>query len=174
MAVELPSARQEGVATSQLQRKRTPAGLLQTIHDHSIRPSPRRRAALLAALLFGAGTPPAKMLLADIDPRLLAGLLCLGPGLGLTLWRVLRRSERLARLAPGEGPWLAGAVLFGGVIGPVLLMAGLAGMPASGAALLRNAEGVFTAAIAWVVFRENVETVASSSACSSSWPARWC
>ena len=114
-------------------------------------------AALGAALLFGAGTPLAKLLLAGTDPWLLAGLLYLGSGLGLTLWRMLRRSERRARLANGEWPWLAGAVLFGGVVGPVLLMWGLVGMPASGAALLLNAEGVFTAGIAWVVFRENVD-----------------
>ena len=114
-------------------------------------------AALGAALLFGTGTPLAKLLLVDTSPWLLAGLLYLGSGLGLTLWRLLRRSQRRARLARGEWPWLAGAVLTGGVIGPVLLMWGLAGMPASGAALLLNAEGVFTAAIAWVVFRENVD-----------------
>jgi drug/metabolite transporter (DMT)-like permease len=114
-------------------------------------------AALGAALLFGAGTPLAKLLLAGTSPWLLAGLLYLGSGLGLTLWRLLRRSEVRARMAPGEGPWLAGAVLAGGVVGPVLLMWGLAGMPASGAALLLNAEGVFTAVIAWVVFRENVD-----------------
>ena len=114
-------------------------------------------AALGAALLFGAGTPLAKMLLAGTDPWLLAGLLYLGSGLGLTLLRIFRRSERRARLAQGEWPWLAGAVLFGGVLGPVLLMWGLVGMPASGAALLLNAEGVFTAVIAWVVFRENVD-----------------
>lgn len=114
-------------------------------------------AALGAALLFGAGTPLAKMLLVGTDPWLLAGLLYLGSGLGLTLLRIFRRSERRARLAPGEWPWLAGAVLFGGVVGPVLLMWGLVGMPASGAALLLNAEGVFTAVIAWVVFRENVD-----------------
>ena len=114
-------------------------------------------AALGAALLFGVGTPLAKMLLAGTDPWLLAGLLYLGSGLGLTLLRIFRRSERRARLAHGEWPWLAGAVLFGGVVGPVLLMWGLVGMPASGAALLLNAEGVFTAVIAWVVFRENVD-----------------
>ena len=114
-------------------------------------------AALGAALLFGTGTPLAKLLLAGTSPWLLAGLLYLGSGLGLTLLRLLRRSERRARLAPGEWPWLAGAVLAGGVVGPVLLMWGLAGMPASGAALLLNAEGVFTAVIAWVVFRENVD-----------------
>ena len=114
-------------------------------------------AALGAALLFGAGTPFAKLLLAGTSPWLLAGLLYLGSGLGLTLLRLLRRSEPRARLAPGEWPWLAGAVLAGGVVGPVLLMWGLVGMPASGAALLLNAEGVFTAVIAWVVFRENVD-----------------
>jgi drug/metabolite transporter (DMT)-like permease len=114
-------------------------------------------AALGAALLFGAGTPLAKLLLEGTGPWLLAGLLYLGSGLGLSLVRLLRRGEPRARLAPKEGPWLAGAVLSGGVIGPVLLMWGLAGMPASGAALLLNAEGVFTAVIAWVVFHENVD-----------------
>ena len=114
-------------------------------------------AALGAALLFGVGTPLAKLLLASTSPWLLAGLLYLGSGLGLSLLRLLRRSQPRARLAPGEWPWFAGAVLAGGVIGPVLLMWGLAGMPASGAALLLNAEGVFTAAIAWVVFKENVD-----------------
>ncbi len=118
-------------------------------------------AALGAALLFGAGTPLAKLLLAQTSPWLLAGLLYLGSGLGLSLWRLARRMfgrrQPRARLAPGEAPWLAGAVLSGGVIGPVLLMWGLAGMPASGAALLLNAEAVFTALIAWLVFKENVD-----------------
>ncbi len=114
-------------------------------------------AALGAALLFGAGTPLAKLLLEGTSPWLLAGLLYLGSGLGLTLWRLLRRSEPRARLAPGEWPWLVGAVVAGGVVGPVLLMWGLVGMQASSAALLLNAEGVFTAVIAWVVFRENVD-----------------
>jgi drug/metabolite transporter (DMT)-like permease len=114
-------------------------------------------AALGAALLFGAGTPLAKLLLAGTSPWLLAGLLYLGSGLGLSLLRLFRRGEQRAKLVPGEWPWFAGAVLAGGVIGPVLLMWGLAGMPASGAALLLNAEGVFTAVIAWVVFKENVD-----------------
>ena len=114
-------------------------------------------AALGAALLFGIGTPLAKLLLEGTSPWLLAGLLYLGSGLGLTLLRLVRPTQRRAQLAAGEWPWLAGAVIVGGVIGPVLLMWGLAGMPASGAALLLNAEGVFTAVIAWLVFRENVD-----------------
>ena len=113
-------------------------------------------AALGAALLFGAGTPLAKQLLADVSPWLLAGLLYLGSGLGLTLARRLR-GERAPALPPGEWRWLAGAVLAGGVVGPVLLMFGLTRMPASGASLLLNAEGVFTALLAWFVFRENVD-----------------
>ncbi|MDP2808520.1 MAG: DMT family transporter [Rhodocyclaceae bacterium] len=113
-------------------------------------------AALLSALLFGAGTPLAKLLLADVGPWLLAGLLYLGAGSGLLLYRRLRRTPRV-RLARGEAPWLAGAILAGGVLAPVLLMLGLARMPASGASLLLNAESVFTALLAWFVFRENVD-----------------
>ena len=109
-----------------------------------------------AALLFGASTPLAKMLLGETSPWLLAGLLYLGSGIGLAAVRALQRAER-ARLAPGDGRWLAGAVLSGGVLGPVLLMWGLSDMPASGAALLLNAEAVFTALIAWFVFRENFD-----------------
>lgn len=113
-------------------------------------------AALAAALLFGASTPLAKMLLGEISPWLLAGLLYLGSGLGLALARALTRAERI-RLGGGETGWLAAAVLAGGVLAPVLLMWGLARMPASGAALLLNAEAVFTALIAWFVFRENFD-----------------
>ena len=123
----------------------------------ALRLQPGVAAALGAALLFGVGTPLAKMLLAGTSPWLLAGLLYLGSGLGLTLLRLLRRSQQRARLQSGEWPWLAGAVVAGGVVGPVLLMWGLVRMPASGVALLLNAEGVFTAVIAWVVFRENVD-----------------
>jgi drug/metabolite transporter (DMT)-like permease len=113
-------------------------------------------AALGAALLFGASTPLAKLLLGETSPWLLAGLLYLGSGIGLALVRALQRTDN-ARLGPGEARWLAGAVLSGGVVAPVLLMWGLSGMPASGAALLLNAEAVFTALLAWFVFRENFD-----------------
>ena len=62
-----------------------------------------------------------------------------------------------AALARADMPWLAGAVLAGGVIGPVLLMIGLSSTPASSAALLLNLEGLATMGIAWVVVRENVD-----------------
>lgn len=113
-------------------------------------------AALGAALLFGAGTPLAKLLLGNVGPWMLAGLFYLGSGLGLTIYRVLSQSAPV-KLARGEAKWLAGATLAGGVVGPVLLMVGLTGMPASGASLLLNAEGVFTALLAWIAFRENFD-----------------
>jgi drug/metabolite transporter (DMT)-like permease len=113
-------------------------------------------AALTAAVLFGAGTPLAKVLLAHTSPLLLAALLYLGSGIGLLVLRRIRRAPA-ARLAAGEWKWLVGAVVCGGAVGPVLLMAGLSAMPASGAALLLNAEGVFTALLAWFAFKENFD-----------------
>ena len=113
-------------------------------------------AAIGAALLFGAGTPLAKWLLDTVSPWLLAGLLYLGSGVGLTLYRALIQSP-VVRLPRNEVAWFAGAVLAGGIVAPVLLMIGLTGMPASGASLLLNAEGVFTALLAWFVFKENFD-----------------
>lgn len=113
-------------------------------------------AALGAAALFGAGTPFAKMLLAHASPWLLAGILYLGSGIGLWLWRLASRAPAV-RLQRGETGWLAGAVVSGGMLGPLLLMTGLAGMAAANVSLLLNAEGVLTALIAWFAFKENVD-----------------
>jgi drug/metabolite transporter (DMT)-like permease len=116
---------------------------------------PGVRAALGAALLFGAGTPVAKLLLNSVNPWLLAGLLYFGSGVGLGLYRKLINAPK-GRLLRADVPWFAGAILTGGIIGPLLLMLGLTVMPASGASLLLNAEGVFTALLAWFFFKENV------------------
>jgi len=113
-------------------------------------------AALAAAALFGAGAPFAKLLLGSVSPWLLAALLYLGSGLGLALWRRARRAEAV-RPSRAEWGWLAGATLTGGVLGPVLLLTGLAALPAASASLLLNLEGVLTALLAWFVFKENVD-----------------
>ena len=112
--------------------------------------------ALLAAGLFGASTPFAKLLVGEVAPVLLAGLLYLGSGLGLAAIRLVRdRGWARAGLGAGEWPWLLGAILFGGVLGPVALMVGLRSTAGATASLLLNLEAVLTALIAWVVFREN-------------------
>ena len=113
-------------------------------------------AALSAAVLFGLGTPMAKLLLGEVNPWLLAGLLYLGSGLGLAIFWLARRAPA-PRLALAEVGWLVAAICAGGIVAPVMLMWGLMSMPASGASLLLNAEGVFTALVAWFVFRENFD-----------------
>jgi len=118
--------------------------------------------ALASAALFGASTPLAKLLLGDgVDPWLLAGLLYLASGVGLGAVHLVRglggAPAAEAPLRRGDLPWLGLVVLTGGVIAPLLLMLGLAHTPASSAALLLNVEGLATMAIAWMVFRENVD-----------------
>jgi len=117
--------------------------------------------AIAAAVLFGASTPAAKWLLNDASPWLLAGLLYLGSGVGLFLVRFVRqRRDPVRSDAPIRGKdwlWLLGATLFGGIIAPVLLMLGLAQSNAGTTSLLLNLEGVFTALLAWFVFKENFD-----------------
>jgi drug/metabolite transporter (DMT)-like permease len=118
--------------------------------------------ALLSAALFGISTPFAKLLLGDgVSPWLLAGLLYLGSGIGLALLQLARKTAAgnlaEAPLRHADLPWLALVVLSGGVIGPVLLMLGLAMTAASTASLLLNLESLATMAFAWVLFGEPVD-----------------
>jgi drug/metabolite transporter (DMT)-like permease len=114
--------------------------------------------ALAAAALFGASTPLVKLLVGELPTLLLAGLLYLGSGLGLAAIRLLRdRRWRPSGLAPGEWRWLAGAIVFGGLLGPVLLVFGLTHTDAGIASLMLNLEAVLTAVLAWVIFKENAD-----------------
>lgn len=116
--------------------------------------------AILAAVLFGASTPLAKLLLRDASPALLAGVLYLGSGIGLSIWSLRPRRAAAAseaRLSRRDLPWLVLVVFFGGLLGPLLLMWGLARTPAATSSLLLNLEGVLTAVLAWFVFRENFD-----------------
>ncbi len=120
--------------------------------------APAISAALAAALLFGASTPLAKQLLSDTSPLLLAGLLYLGSGVGLSAARLFRdRGWRTPALGRAESLWLLLAIGFGGALGPLLLMLGLARTTAAPASLLLNLEAVWTALLAWIFFRENTD-----------------
>ena len=117
--------------------------------------------ALLSAALFGASTPLAKILLRDIDPVMLAGLLYLGSGVGLLTFQAARRLGRAGEPAEAslEGTqwlWLGLAILFGGIVAPALLMFALSGGSAAATALLLNLEPIFTVLLAWFVFGEGV------------------
>jgi len=118
--------------------------------------------ALLAAALFGASTPLAKLLIQDIDPWMLAGLLYLGSGIGLAAFRAGRRALTPSRAEHGSVRgvgwlWLGSAIVLGGMVAPALMMSGLARTAASTSSLLLNLEGVFTTLIAWFIFRENFD-----------------
>lgn len=117
--------------------------------------------ALGSAVLFGASAPLSKLLMGSIDPWLLAGILYLGAGFGLAILSSGRRLIGLpnveAPLQDTDIPWLLLVVLFGGVLGPLLLMLGLSRTSASSGSLLLNLEGLATMGIAWLVFRENVD-----------------
>jgi drug/metabolite transporter (DMT)-like permease len=120
--------------------------------------------ALLSAALFGISTPAAKALLGTIDPAILAALLYCGAGLGVAVLRRAGRGLFLAQspapevpLQRHDVPWLAGAIAAGGIVGPLLLMAGLARTDAATASLLLTIEGAATALMAWFIFKENFD-----------------
>ena len=128
--------------------------------------------ALLSAAMFGVSTPAAKALLGSIDPAILAGLLYTGAGIGIAVLRrvakplLAPKSAIETPLSRGDLPWLAGAIVAGGIIGPVLLMIGLSRTDAAATSLLLTLEGVATALLAWFVFHESFDRrIAVGMAC---------
>lgn len=112
--------------------------------------------ALLAALFFGASAPLSKLLLGDVPPVLMAAFLYLGSGMGITLIKTLQKQKAEASLSRADLPWLAGAIIAGGVAAPIVLMISLQSTSASTASLLLNFEGVGTTLIALLAFKEAI------------------
>ncbi len=114
--------------------------------------------ALVSAALFGASTPASKLLLGELEPFQLAGLLYLGAALAMapTVPLQRRRHVRPPRLDRRNRLRLGGAILFGGVIGPVLLLFGLGLSLAGSVSLLLNLEMVATAVLGVLLFREHL------------------
>jgi drug/metabolite transporter (DMT)-like permease len=117
--------------------------------------------ALIAALLFGASAPLAKLLLGEVEPVPLAALLYLGSGISLLAIKLFQRSgqpglAREARVARSDLGWLAGALLAGGVAAPITLLFSLKNTPAATASLLLCFEGVATTLIAYFAFKESI------------------
>jgi len=114
---------------------------------------------LVSAALFGVSTPLAKVLLENIDPIVLAGYLYLGAFIGLAIFTALRHAvqneTKATPLEKKDIPWLSGAILAGGVLGPISLMFGLRYVSGFATSLLLNLEGVATALIAFLIFKEN-------------------
>jgi drug/metabolite transporter (DMT)-like permease len=123
-----------------------------------------------AATLFGLSAPVSKLLLPASGPLMLASLLYLGGGIGLSLLGPLTRlrrdkpPEREARLRAGDVPLLAGVILCGGMLGPVLMLVGLGRLSGVEASLLLNLEGPFTILLALLVFGEHLGRSAAVAA----------
>ena len=116
-------------------------------------------AALLSAVLFGLSPVACKALVGPMSPPLLAGLLYLGSGLGLTGLVFRQRLDVGAILASLSGrQWglLAGAILSGGVAAPLFLAYGILHGTASEVSLLLNFEAVATTLLAWLLFHEYI------------------
>ena len=116
--------------------------------------------ALLAALLFGAATPASKWLLDSLTPFQLAGLLYLGAALGAGPAVLLRGGRGRIRL-PGRADRrnrvrLLGAVVLGGMVGPVLLLLGLRLAAAASVSLWLNFEVAATAVIGVLIFHDHL------------------
>lgn len=116
---------------------------------------------LASAALFGVSTPLAKALVESVPPLWLAALLYLGAGFGLlavlTTRRMMNPSAQIALPSPQDRRWIGGAIVLGGVIGPVALMYGLTKTSGASASLLLNLEAVLTALLAWFLFKENFD-----------------
>jgi drug/metabolite transporter (DMT)-like permease len=115
--------------------------------------------ALLAALFFGASAPISKLLLGDVPPILMAAFLYIGSGTGISLIKLYQRltsNQKEAGIKSPDVKWLAGAIISGGILAPIILMISLKNTPASTASLLLNFEGVGTTLIALFFFRESI------------------
>lgn len=112
--------------------------------------------ALLAALFFGASAPVAKLLLGNIAPIFLASFLYLGSGTGIALTKLAQPGGKEAGIHRADVKWLAGAIIAGGVLAPIVLMVSLQNTPASTASVLLNFEGVGTTLLAWLFFKEAI------------------
>jgi len=116
---------------------------------------------IISASLFGISPPLAKLLINDIPPVALAGLLYLGAFAGLSLYSVVIKKgtidpdKKAAPLERKDIPWLAGAILTGGIMGPILLLTGLTIVSGFSASLLLSLEGLATVMIAVFLFKEN-------------------
>ena len=125
----------------------------------------RALSVLVAAALFGASAPIAKLLLTQISAVSLAALAYCGGGLALTCAWLLRRFRARGDGAPApstrwtrsEALSMTGAIIVGGVLAPTMLFWSLSRLPAGNAALLLNFEGLLTAVLASLMFREAVD-----------------
>ena len=115
--------------------------------------------AILAAALYALNAPVSKLLLQNVPPTMMAGLLYLGAGAGMAAMGLVRngtgRGGRETRLTRKDLPYTLGMVILD-IAAPIFLMIGLKRTTAANASLLNNFEIVATSLIALLVFKEKI------------------
>lgn len=115
--------------------------------------------AISAAALYGISSPFSKLLLKNIPPAMMAALLYLGAGCGMTIVYLIQRwgtkKSTEAKISKKELPYIVGMILLD-IAAPIFLMLGLQMTTAENAALLNNFEIVATSLIALFIFKEAI------------------
>lgn len=111
--------------------------------------------ALTAAVLFGISTPLVQRFGSGVGAFATAALLYLGAAAAGALLR--QRVEHEARILSGDFPRLLAMAAAGAVVGPVALAWGLQRTSAASASLMLTLEAVFTAVLAWWMYRETMD-----------------
>jgi len=116
---------------------------------------------LFAGLLFGVATPLSKIILSQLNSFQMAGLLYVGAAIAFLPYLIKNRKiEIIALRQTGKKKYLAGVILFGGILGPLLLMIGLKTANAMSVSIWLNMELVATAILGILIFRENLDRYA--------------
>ncbi len=115
--------------------------------------------AIIAAALYGIGSPVSKLLLEEVPPTLMAALLYLGAGMGMLVLNLIHglkhKKREEAKITSKELPYILGMIVLD-IAAPVLLMFGLSLTTAANASLLNNFEIVATSLIALFIFKEAI------------------
>ena len=115
--------------------------------------------AILAASLYALNAPVSKLLLKDVPPTMMAGMLYLGAGIGMTLMGLVRsktgNGKQEMQLTKKDLPYTLGMVILD-IAAPIFLMVGLSRTTAANASLLNNFEIVATSIIALLIFKETI------------------
>jgi drug/metabolite transporter (DMT)-like permease len=115
--------------------------------------------AILAAALYAISSPVSKILLNKMPPTMMAALLYLGAGFGMSIIGLYRykagKLKKEMRLTKKELPFTIGMIVLD-ILAPILLMIGLTTTTPANVSLLNNFEIVATSLIALFIFKEAI------------------
>lgn len=115
--------------------------------------------AVLAAVMYAISSPISKLLLEHVQPTMMASLLYLGAGIGLSaVWfleKLIYKEKLQEDLTIKELPFITAMVVLD-ISAPIFLMVGLSQTTAANVSLLNNFEIVTTSLIAMLIFKEMI------------------